>query len=179
MRRGIARKNQHVKLVRLLITVIIMARKRNNQPKSVASIFNKLLPPDYAKKRAELDQLQQFFTAQESDAVFAMVSVVNITEQYLHVSLPNATLSAYLRLHSAQISQTLRENFNIDVELKISTRPEAPEQQAVPKLKARADFTDESRLKMQRSAQYIEDDELKAALNSLSETLLKQKNKND
>jgi Tfp pilus assembly protein PilF len=48
-------------------------------------------------------------------------------------------------------------------------------QQAVPKMKASTDFTNASRLQMQRSAQYIEDDDLKAALNSLSETLAKHK----
>ena len=156
-----------------------MARKYTNRPRTVASIFSKVLPPDYARKRAELDQLQQFFSSQESDAVFAMVRVVNLTHEYLHVTLPNATLSAYLRLHSMQIKQMLRENFNIDVELKISTRPEASEQKAQPKMKANRDFSEASREQMQQSAQYIEDDALKAALDSLSQTLAKQKNKKD
>ena len=151
-----------------------MARKRINEPRSLGSLFKKLLPPDYAQKRAEIDQLQQFFSAQDSDAVFGMVTVLNITDQYLHVSLPNATLSAYLRLHSAQIRQMLLEHFNIDVELKISTRPQQ-QQKEIEMKPLTADFSDASRQQMQGSAQYIEDDDLKAALNSLSETLAKHR----
>jgi len=148
-----------------------MSSRKNHKPQALGSLFSKVLPQNYVHKRAEIDQLQQFFSAQQSDAVFGMVQVNNITDQYLHVSLPNATLSAYLRLHSAQIKDMLREHFNLDVELKISTRPSTSAPATGHKKKFPVNISQASCQQMQKGAESVEDDGLKAALKSLSNTL--------
>ncbi|MBT3724482.1 MAG: hypothetical protein HOG41_13965, partial [Gammaproteobacteria bacterium] len=91
-------------------SILIMVRKRNKKPVPVSSLFKRLLPEGFAQKRAEIEQFQHFFEVQESDAVFQMVKVTNITDQYLNVTLPNAALSSYLRLPSEQIRQQILEN---------------------------------------------------------------------
>ncbi len=153
-----------------------MARKRNNKLQPMATMFGDLLPPDYASKRAEIDQLQMFFNTQQSDAVFQMVTVLNVTDDYLHVSLPNATLSAYLRLHTEQIRQMLKDYFQLDVALKISTQPEAAHAETSrSQSDFGADISPATSEKMQKMAQDIDDETLRKAMQSLSKTLLAHK----
>lgn len=151
------------------------ARNKRGQARSLGSLFQQLLPQDFHSRSARISQLQHFFADLEStDAVFAMVKVVNVSEQHLHLSLPNATLGAYLRLHSAQIRQMLLEQFNLDVELKISTRPQSAEPvQAEPRRPVAVSA--ETSKQLEKAADTIEDADLQAALKSLSRTL-KRKN---
>jgi hypothetical protein len=151
-------------------------RKRSNYPVPLASLFKNLLPPDYAEKRAQIQQLQYFFVAQESDAVFQMVKVANVTDHYIHVTVPNAALSSYLRLHTEHIRQLLIENFGLDLALKISTRPESMESTGQEhKESLQADISSASCQQMKNTADYVEDETLKNALKSLSKTLLEHK----
>ena len=151
-----------------------MTRKRNKKPVQVARLFKGLLPEDYAQKRALIQQYQQFFESQESDAVFQMVKVTNVTDDYLNVTLPNAALSSYLRLHGEQIRQSILESFGVELTLKISTRPESFTQ---TEQKHNEDWLPEisrsSCDQIVNAAEYVEGDELKDALKSLSKTLAK------
>lgn len=151
-----------------------MGRNKNKKPVRLASIFKKLLPEGYAQKRAQIQQFQYFFEAHESDAVFQMVKVTNVTGEYLNVTLPNAALSSYLRLHSEQIRQEIVQNFGVDLILKISTRPESLSQND-PEIKKDwlPDISQSSCDQMINAADHVEDDELKNALKSLSKTLSK------
>lgn len=143
----------------------------------LATLFKGLLPEGYAQKRAQIQQFQHFFEMQESDAVFQMVKVTNVTDNYLNVTLPNAALSSYLRLHSEQIRQLILQNFGVELELKISTRPELFNQTEHQGKKALlADISQSSCDQMKTAADYVEDDNLKRALKSLSRTL-SRKNK--
>ncbi|MCP4075520.1 MAG: hypothetical protein GY744_04975 [Gammaproteobacteria bacterium] len=153
----------------------MMKRSKTKKPVPVSQLFKRLLPEGFAQKRAEIEQFQHFFDLQESDAVFQMVKVTNVTAEYLNVTLPNAALSSYLRLHSDQIRQSILENFGVDLMLIISTRPEVSAQEKhYPKHKLTADFSQSSGDQMTNAAEYIEDEELKQAMKSLSKTLLKK-----
>jgi len=153
----------------------MMKRSKNKKPVPLSQLFKRILPEGFAQKRAEIEQFQHFFDLQESDAVFQMVKVTNVTGQYLNVTLPNAALSSYLRLHSDQIRQLILENFGVDLILKISTRPEVSEREKqYPKHKLSADFSQSSCDQMTTAAEYIEDEELKQAMKSLSKTLSKK-----
>ena len=151
-----------------------MARKKNKKPVQVASLFKGLLPEGYLQKNAQIQQYQYFFESQESDAVFQMVKVTNVTDQYLNVTLPNATLSSYLRLHGEQIRQLVMENFGVDLILKISTRPEISNQLEDREIQDwLPDISRSSCDQITNAADYVEDDDLKNALKSLSKTLSK------
>ena len=141
----------------------------------VASLFKGLLPEGYLQKNAVVQQYQYFFESLESDAVFQMVKVTNVTDQYLNVTLPNATLSSYLRLHGEQIRQLISENFGVDLILKISTRPEVSKRpEAIKNQDWLPDISKSSCDQITNAAEYVEDDELKKALKSLSRTLSKK-----
>ncbi len=148
--------------------------KRNKKPVQVAKLFKSLLPEGYAQKRAEIQQFQHFFESQQSDAVFQMVQVTNVTDQQLSVSLPNAALSSYLRLHSEQIHQLIKENFAVDLILNISTRPDLLNQHE-PEVKQDwlPEISKSSCDQITHAADFVEDEALKEALKSLSKTLSK------
>lgn len=152
-----------------------MVKKRKNQPVQVASLFKGVLPEDYLHKRAIVQQYQHFFESQETDAVFQMVQVTNVTDQYLVVTLPNAALSSYLRLHSGQIRQLIIENFGVSLELKISTRPAVEKPHSKPAFNHGLipEISHSSCEQIVNAADYVEDEELKNALKSLSRTLAK------
>ena len=149
-----------------------MGSNRNKKLVQVGRFFKGLLPEGYAQQQAQIQQFQHFFEAQESDAVFQMVKVTNVTDNYLNITLPNAALSSYLRLHSEQIRQLIQHNFGMELVLKISTSPESfnqPEQ--LNKKTLLADISQFSCDQMKTAADYVEDDNLKRALKSLSVTL--------
>lgn len=154
-----------------------MARRKNKKPVRLAALFKGLLPENFQQQRALIQQYQYFFQAQESDVVFQMVTVVNVTDRYLHVSVPNPALANYLRLHSQQIQQQIQHDFGLGLELKISARPEnmhnSEHQQKLPPARH---FSKTVCDQIKHSADSLEDDALKAALKSLSKTILKDSN---
>ena len=147
---------------------------RFNKTLSAASIFKGLLPAEYREKTGLIQQYQYFFEAQESDAVFQMVKVCNVTDEYLQVSVPNPALSVYLRMHAEEIKALMMENFGQALELKISSRPESAGESAknIP-LPPAPHFPQKVCQQVYDSANSVEDDALSAALKSLSKTIAK------
>ena len=143
--------------------------KKSLQP--VQAIYKRLLPQDFVAKRALIRQYQQFFADCKTDAVFQMVEVLNVTEDYLHVSLPNPPLANYFRLHGAEVRQQIREQFNRDLQIKISVQPQGGGQGAEQQHRPLAHYDQAVTEQISKSADALDDDELKAALKSLSQTL--------
>lgn len=140
----------------------------------VTKLFKGLLPEGFQQKRSLIQQYQHFFKSQQSDAVFQMVQVVNVTDRYLHVSVPNPALATYLRLHSEQIQQKMRHNFGSILELKVSARPEDMRNyEHKQKLPPARHFSKKVCDRINNSVESIDDEALKAALISLSKTIRK------
>ena len=148
-----------------------MVVKTKKSPLPVRALFRRLLPENFLQKRALIQHYQQFFESQASDAVFQMVTVVNVTEQYLHVSLPNPTLASYFRLHGEQVKQLIRDQFGVELQIKISVRPEVESEAGLSSLSTLPHFSASVCEQINNSADAVEDDELKQALKSLSRTL--------
>ncbi len=143
--------------------------KKTLQP--VQALYKRLLPQDFFAKRAQIRQFQQFFDERKTDAIFQMVKVLNVTGEYLHVSLPNPPLANYFRLHGEEIRQQIREQFNRDLQIKISVQPQGDEHAAAQSHKPLAHYNQAVTEQISKSAEALDDDELKAALKSLSQTL--------
>ncbi len=140
-------------------------------PTKVSKLFSKILPEDYRLKTSRINQFQHFFQLQQSDAVFAMVNVLNVSDKVLSVGVPNSALATYLRLHSEQIKQDILNNFNENLDLKIITVPENNSIDET-KVKTPAEHYPKSVCdQIQTSAESIQDSSLKEALLSLSKTL--------
>ena len=147
------------------------------KPKPAAALFKRWLPKDFKEKSALINQLQQLFLAQSSDAVFQMVTVCNVTESYLSLSVPNPPLAAYLRLHSDQVRQLIEENFGLSLELKISARPDSTvREDGAGYTVAASEVSEVACEQIRKSADSLDDEDLRHALQSLSKTLSKKFN---
>ncbi len=148
-----------------------MTTRHKKSPQPIQALFRKLLPQEFRQKRAQIDHLQQFFAERKSDAVFQVVRVLNVTPQYLHVSLPNPALANYFRLHGQEIRQQIKQQFGQDLQLKISVQPPGNATDRSPSYAPLPHYSADVTEQIGRSADALEDDELKAALKSLSKTL--------
>jgi len=153
-----------------------MAAKRNNKALPVSELFKQHLPQDFSRKRAQIEQFQAFFATRDSDAVFQMVTVNNVTASELSLTLPSAALASYLRLHAEQLRQQIREMFGVELSIKISTRPDVQSAAHDGNRKKRlaADISSASCDQMTSSAEFVDDERLRNALKSLSKTLAKE-----
>ena len=153
-----------------------MAAKRNNKALPVSELFKRHLPQGFSRKRAQIEQFQAFFATRDSDAVFQMVTVNNVTATELSLTLPGAALASYLRLHAEQLREEILEMFGVELSIKISTRPDAQSaaHDANRKKLLAADISSASCDQMTSSADFVDDERLKNALKSLSRTLAKQ-----
>lgn len=138
----------------------------------MSSLFRKLLPDNFRQKNVTIQQYQQFFHSQSSDAVFQMVQVMNVSDDRITLAVPSSALANYLRLHSVEIRQQIAEQFNQSLELKIIAQPESmsPEEKS-SKLKPVKHFSQTVCDQVKKSASSVDDDALKAALVSLSKSI--------
>ncbi len=147
-------------------------RRKNHHPVKLSSMFGKLLPEDYRHKRAMIDQYQHFFNEQTSDAVFQMVEVMNVTDQYLVLAVPSPALVNYLRLHSLQIKTQIAELFGQNLELKIHAQPGSAIQNASEEHKqGLRHFSEPVTSQIKKSAASVEDEALREAMIALSEAI--------
>ncbi|MCP4289761.1 MAG: hypothetical protein GY792_35950, partial [Gammaproteobacteria bacterium] len=88
------------------------------------------------------------------------------------VAANSPLVANYLRLHAAEIQQQLRETFGLEQSLRFRTIPDSMLKLDSPgALPKPGQVTEESIEALQRNAQWIEDDDLRAAILSLAESL--------
>lgn len=142
----------------------------------VSSLFSRLLPDEFQRKRATIQQYQQFFYSIDTDAVFQMVEVMNVTADTLTVAVPSSALVNYLRLHSPEIRQQIFEQFHHSLELKIIARPDSMclEDEKI-KLKPAKHFSRSISDQVKKSASMVDDEDLQSALVSLSKAIREER----
>lgn len=140
--------------------------------KNLANLFQSVLPAEFAEVREQLPRIQQFFEANLPEGVNQCVTVLKIDQQQIVIAATSPMVANYLRLHGSEIQQQLRETFGLERQLKFCTLPESmlkPERRYVPVKPDRV--TPDSVDSITRSAQWIEDEQLRAALLSLAQSL--------
>lgn len=147
-------------------------RRKKHYPVPVSRLFGKLLPDNFRQKSATIQQYQQFFKSQTSDAVYQMVQVMNVTDDAITLAVPSSALVNYLRLHSAEIRNQILEQFHKSLELKVIADPTSmsPADEKSP-LKPAKHFSQSVCDQLKKSAASVDDDELRSALESLSKTI--------
>jgi len=143
--------------------------------KRLASWCQSILPANYKGVKNQMAQLQNFLREQLSEPVAKRVHVINITTQEIVVAVDNAQIANYLRLHNRELQQQICETFHLRQILKFKTMPETILQlQERPKARKPGKVSGETAEVITNNAQWIEDDNLKHALESLARTLKKQ-----
>ena len=142
--------------------------------KRLSSWCQSILPVNYKGIKNQTARLQHFLREQLSEPIAKRVHVINITDQEIVVAVDNAQVANYLRLHNRELQQQISETFNLRQTLKFKTMPETVLQlRERPKAKKPGRVSDEAADVITKNAQWIEDENLKHALESLAKTLKK------
>jgi len=131
-----------------------------------------VLPPGFEQVTRLGPGIQRFLEQNLPETVNQSVTLLTINQDEIVVAANSPMVANYLRLHSREIEQQLRETFKLEQTLKFRTIPDSllkldnneyrphPEQVSAESIEA-----------IRRNAEWIEDEELKAAMLSLAESL--------
>lgn len=140
--------------------------------KPISRLCRSVLPPGFEQVTRLGPDIQRFLEQNLPETVNQAVTLLTINQDEIVVAANSPMVANYLRLHSREIEQQLRETFKLGQALKFRTIPDSllkldnneyrphPEQVSAGSIEA-----------IRRNAEWIEDEELKAAMLSLAESL--------
>jgi len=131
-----------------------------------------VLPPGYERVERLAPALQQFLEENLPEPINRAVSLLTVVGDEIVIGAYNPLVANYLRLHGTEIAQQIRETFGLDARLKFRTLP-ASLLQAGPRTQKRSprSVSTASIDALRRNAEWIEDDDLRAALLSLAQSM--------
>ena len=116
--------------------------------------------------------IQRFLEQNLPESVNQSVTLLTVNQNEIVIAANSPVVANYLRIHSREIEQQLRETFKLEQALKIRTIPDSLlKLDKNEYLRPPRDVSSESIEAIRRNAQWIEDEELKAAMLSLAESL--------
>ena len=140
--------------------------------KQISRLCRSVLPPEFEQVTRLGPGIQRFLEQNLPATVNQSVTLLTINQAEIVVAANSPMVANYLRLHSREIEQQLRETFKLEQALKFRTIPDSllkldsNEYQREP-----GQVSAESIESIRRNAEWIDDEELKAAMLSLAESL--------
>jgi len=138
----------------------------------ISRLCQSVLPAEFEQVKRQAPGLQHFLEENLPEAVQQSVTVLTINQDEIVIAASSPMVANYLRLHSRELQQQLREAFSFEQTLKFRTVPDSllklEQPQSLPQPRQ---VSAESVEAIERNAQWIEDEELKAAMLSLVESL--------
>ena len=140
--------------------------------KQISRLCRSVLPPGFEQVTRLGPDIQRFLEQNLPATVNQSVTLLTINQDEIVVAANSPMVANYLRLHSGEIEQQLHETFKLEQALKFRTIPDSllkldnneyrphPEQVSAESIEA-----------IRRNAEWIEDEQLKAAMLSLAESL--------
>ena len=138
----------------------------------ISRLCQSVLPAGFEQVKRQTPSLQHFLEQNLPDAVKQSVTVLTINQDEIVIAANSPMVANYLRLHSKELQQQIRETFHFEQTLKFRTVPDSLlklEQHEY--LREPRQVSAESIEALKRNAQWIEDEDLKAAMLSLAESL--------
>jgi len=140
--------------------------------KKISGFCQSVLPPGFEQFTRLGPEIQQFLEQNLPESVNQSVTLLTIDQHEIVIAANSPMVANYLRLHSREIAQQLREAFHLEQALKFRTVPDSllkiDQHQTLREPHA---VSAESISAIRRNAEWIEDENLKAALLSLAESL--------
>ena len=140
--------------------------------KKISGLCQSVLPPGFEQVTRLGPEIQRFLEQNLPEAVKQAVTLLTINQDEVVIAANSPMVANYLRLHSTEIAQQLRETFHLEQALKFRTVPDSllkiDQHQSLRQPHA---VSSESISAIRRNAEWIEDEDLKAALLSLAESL--------
>jgi hypothetical protein len=143
--------------------------------KSLKQWCHSVLPVNFDQVNEDISKIQQFLIENIPEPINRQIRVMNLTQDEIMVAAADPQIANYLRLYASEIEQQIRETLNLSRKLKFRSMPDSifqVEPHAGPN--KTTPVSPETVDAIDRSANWIEDEKLKQALQSLILTL-KQK----
>lgn len=145
---------------------------------SFAKICRSVLPADFEQVRRKLPAIQQFLEDNLPPPVNRSVTLLTISQEEVVIAANSPLVANYLRLHSREIQQQLHETFGLQQSLRFRTIPDAMLQLAHSGPLPEPEPVSENSIEaLRRNAQWIEDENLRAAMLSLADSLERETQK--
>jgi hypothetical protein len=140
--------------------------------RDISRLCQAVLPPGFEQARRQLPRIQKFLEENLPEAVRHSVTLLSVTAEQIVIAANTPMVTNYLRLHAAEIQQQLRETFQLEQQLKFRTIPDAMFQRRrqLSPLPPRA-VSSEAVAAIKLNAQWIEDEDLRAAMLALADSL--------
>lgn len=139
----------------------------------IGRLCQSILPPEFERVKRQLPDIQSFLEQNLPEPVNQAVTLLTLNRDEIVIAANSPLVANYLRLHGKEIQQQLRETFKLEQILKFRTIPDSmlkldllPESTRKPE-----QVSPESIEALQLNAQWIEDEDLRAAMLSLAESL--------
>lgn len=140
--------------------------------REISRLCQSVLPPGFEQARQQLPIIQAFLEENLPEAVQQSVTLLSVNDEEIVIAANTPMVANYLRLHSAEIQQQLCETFQLQQKVIFRTIPDAMFNTRRPvALPPPRVVSNESVTAIRRSAQWIEDDSLRAAILSLADSL--------
>ena len=133
-----------------------------------------VLPAGFEKISRLGPGIQQFLQQNLPEPINQQVTLLSIDDEQIVIAASSPVLTNYLRLHGPEIQQQLRETFNLEQQIKFRSIPDSllkvnlGSQPATPKP---VEVSSQSINAIERNAKWIEDEDLRAAMLSLAQSL--------
>ena len=140
--------------------------------KTLGQWSKSVLPDNFEQVNRQMLVIQQFLTEHLPEPINHQVSVINFSAEEIVIAAANPQVANYLRLYVAEVQQQIHETFQLSQKLKIRSVPESllkidhPASSSKP-----SKVSSETVAAIDRSASWIEDENLKQSLKSLANTL--------
>ena len=140
--------------------------------RKIDRLCQSVLPPGYERVERLAPALQKFLDENLPEPINRAVSLLTVVGDEIVIGAYNPVVANYLRLHGTEIAQQIRETFGLDARLKFRTLPESMlragprEQKRSPRRVSAASID-----ALRRNAEWVEDEDLRAALLSLAQSM--------
>ncbi|HKJ50090.1 MAG TPA: hypothetical protein VKB27_01245 [Gammaproteobacteria bacterium] len=140
--------------------------------RKIDRLCQSILPPGYDRVEQLAPAMQQFLEQNLPEPMNRAVTLLTATDDEIVIAAYNPMVANYLRLHSTEIAQQIRETLGLEARLKFRTLPESL-LQAGPRKQERAPrpVSAASADAIRRSAVWLEDEGLREALLSLARSM--------
>lgn len=140
--------------------------------KKISRLCQSVLPPGFDEVTRLGPAIQSFLERNLPEPVNQSVTLLTVNQHEIVIAANSPIVANYLRLHGTEIAQQLRETFHLEQALRFRSVPDSLLK--IDKSRTKREpltVSDESISAIRRNAKWIEDDELKAALLSLADSL--------
>lgn len=140
--------------------------------RKIDRLCQSVLPPGYERVERLAPAIQQFLEENLPEPINRAVSLLTVVGDEVVIGAYNPLVANYLRLHSTELAQQIVETFGFEARLKFRTLPESLLQAGPRPRKITPRRVSAASIEaLKRSAEWIEDEDLRAAILSLAQSM--------